>query len=279
MKIALLSGKGGTGKTNISVNLFENIKNACLIDTDVEEPNSHLYFEKKIIDKTEVTKKYPVVDMDKCTLCNKCSDFCNFNAIIPTKKKVLVFKDLCHECGGCQMVCDNNAISYQDKITGTIYHTEVNNKRFLYGDLVVGEVSGVKIIETLRDITTDESTLLIDCPPGTSCTAVSSASNADYAIVIAEPTPFGISDLKMVVEMLRNINVNFGVVINKAFDDSKSMIDYLKCEKIELLETIKFSKQFAFDSGNGELLSKKSAYYNEKINNIIKKVLGDQYAS
>jgi len=279
MKIALLSGKGGTGKTNISVNLFENLKNATLIDTDVEEPNSHLYFDSSIKDTIDVTKKYPIIDMEKCTLCGKCGDFCNFNAIIPTKKKVIVFKDLCHECLGCKIVCEEDAISYSNKLTGTIFNYIVNEKQFMYGDLEIGEVSGVKIIEKLRDLTKNEKILLIDSPPGTSCSAVSSVHDVDYAIVIAEPTPFGVSDLKMVVTMLRDINIPFGVVINKAFTGSKEIYDYLVCESIELIEEIKFDKEFARISGSGELISKKSVYFKEKIQNIIRKVLGDQYVN
>lgn len=279
MKIAILSGKGGTGKTTISVNLFSSLKKATLIDTDVEEPNSHLFLKGKTYHEEIVYKKYPVVDHDICNLCGKCGDFCNFNAIIPAKKKVLVFDDLCHDCGGCKLVCPTNAISYADKAIGSIYYQSIEeNKQFLYGKLSVGEISGVRIIEDLKNLTKKEEVLLIDSPPGTSCSTVSAIEGSDYCIIAAEPTPFGLSDMKMVVELLREEKMNFGVVVNKSNLGNNDIYEYLEKEKIELLESIEFREEFAKIIARGELLVNHSDYVKDKMSNIIKKVLGDTYA-
>ncbi|MCK5761642.1 MAG: ATP-binding protein [Candidatus Izimaplasma sp.] len=277
MKIAILSGKGGTGKTTLSVNLFSYLKNVTLIDTDVEEPNSHLFLKGKIIKEEGVFKKYPKVDDNLCDYCGKCGEFCNFNAIIPAKKKVLVFQDLCHDCGGCAIVCPTNAITYVDKEVGKIYHTLIDeNKLFLYGNLTVGEVSGVKIIETLKETTKNEELLLIDSPPGTSCSTVAAIDGADYCIICAEPTPFGLSDMKMVVELLRAENRNFGVVVNKSNLGNNDIFQYLEEEKIELLEKIEFSKEYASIMADGKLLINYSEYFKNKMANIARKVLGEQ---
>lgn len=279
MKIAILSGKGGTGKTTLSVNLFSCLKKATLIDTDVEEPNSHLFLKGKTYHDEIIYKKYPVVDHEICTLCGKCGDFCNFNAIIPAKKKVLVFDDLCHDCGGCKLVCPTNAISYKDKEVGNIFYQSIEkNKEFLYGKLAVGEISGVGIIEHLRKVTENEELLLIDSPPGTSCSTVAAIEGVDYCIIAAEPTPFGLSDMRMVVELLREQKQNFGVVVNKSNLGNDDIYRYMEEEGIELLENIEFREEFAKIIAKGELLVDYSQYVKDKMEHIIKKVLGDTYA-
>ena len=276
MNLAILSGKGGTGKTTLSVNLFSYLNKATLIDTDVEEPNSHLFLKGTAIKEKSVLKKYPLVNDDLCNYCGKCGDFCNFNAIIPAKKKVLVFQDLCHDCGGCSLVCPTNAISYIDKEIGKIFHTQIKeNKLFLYGNLTVGEISGVKIIETLKETTKNENLLIIDCPPGTSCSTVAAIDGADYCIICAEPTPFGLSDMRMVVELLRAQKQDFGVVVNKSNLGNSNIYSYLEEEGIELLEKIRFEKEFATIMADGELIINHSNYFKNKIANIAKKVLGD----
>ena len=279
MRIAILSGKGGTGKTMLSVNLFSSLKKATLIDTDVEEPNSHLFLNGKTYYEEDVLKQYPVVDGDLCTLCGDCGEFCNFNAIIPAKKRVLVFDDLCHDCGGCKLVCPTNAISYTDKAIGKIFHQNVgDNKEFLYGKLTVGEISGVRIIEYLKNVTKKEEILLIDSPPGTSCSTVAAVEGADYCIIAAEPTPFGLSDMRMVVELLREQKLNFGVVVNKSNLGNNDIYEYMEKEGIELLENIEFREEFARIIARGDLLVDHSEYVRDKMSNIIKKVFGDTYA-
>jgi len=276
LKIAILSGKGGTGKTTISVNLFSFLNKGTLIDTDVEEPNSHLFIKGTPLKEESVYKKYPIVNQDLCNNCGKCGDFCNFNAIIPAKKKILVFKDLCHDCGGCALVCDSGAITYEDKEVGVIYSQSINkDKRFLYGNLTVGEVSGVKIIDQLKETTLNDELLLIDSPPGTACSTVAAIKDTDYCIICAEPTPFGLSDMKLVIELLRAEKLNFGVIINKYNLGNDDITRYLDSEGIKILEKIKFDRLFAEVIADGDLLINKSKYFYNKIANIAEKVLGE----
>jgi MinD superfamily P-loop ATPase len=272
MKIVVLSGKGGTGKTTISTNLAINMQNAVLIDTDVEEPNSHIFLKPHIEDTISVTKEYPRVT-DQCILCGKCGDFCRYNAILPGRNKVLIFKEMCHDCGGCQLVCPTNAIEYISRGIGNIYSGAseygVNMK---YGDLDVGEVSGVKIIEKLKELVKDEEMVIIDAPPGTSCSTVAAATDADYAIIVSEPTPFGVSDMKMVVEMLRNMNISFGVVVNKAGLGDEEIYRYCDEENIEILQEIPFDREIAKLYASGNILSNELQSYKEKFEAILKKI-------
>lgn len=276
MKIAVLSGKGGTGKTTVAVNLFNVVQNCVLIDTDTEEPNSHLFLNGALIDERIVYKKHPTVDYNKCTFCGKCGDHCAFNSIIPTKNQVLIFEDLCHYCGMCQLVCPEDAISYKEKPLGTITHSIYNNKDFYSGKLNVGEVSGVKLIESLKEDAIQEELVLIDCPPGVGCATVSSLKGVDSAIIVIEPTPFGLSDMKMVVELLRNRCITFGVVINKSNLGNDDVLHYLQEENIDLITSIPFNREFARLYSEGLIISDYSKLFNEKMNDIVAYIQGGQ---
>lgn len=280
MRIAILSGKGGTGKTTLSVNIFSQLKKAVLLDTDVEEPNSHIFLDLDTIEEINVMKGFPVVADVKCNLCGACGEICQFNAILPAKKRVMVFADLCHDCGGCKMVCESNAITYHKKSMGVITHSQTKDKKEFYsGKLNIGEVSGVKVIEAIKNIEFGDITQIIDSPPGTSCSTVASVENVDYAIVVSEPTPFGVSDMKMVVEMLRSMSIKFGVVVNKAGLGNDEIYEYLDEENIELLENIKFDEKYAKHYAKGHIISNEDEYYNDRIKTIIRKVLGEEYVN
>ena len=275
MKIAILSGKGGTGKTTLSVNLFSCLEKGTLIDTDTEEPNSHIFIKPTNEEITNIYKKHPVVNIDLCSFCGKCGEYCNFNAIIPTKTKVLVFEDFCHDCGLCEMVCPNNAITYKTKVIGEVFSSKAENKAFHYGKLKIGEVSGVRVIDKLNEISQKDSLVLVDCPPGVSCSTVEALRGSDYAIVCAEPTPFGVSDMTMVVELLREEGIAFGVVVNKSGIGNNQIYDYLKEENIELLENIPWTKKRAELYSTGNLITNKDPIFKLKMENILQKVLGE----
>ena len=272
MKIAILSGKGGTGKTTLSVNLFSLLENVTLIDTDIEEPNSHLFLDGNPTLKNTVDKSYPLVDDTLCTLCGACGNHCNFNAIIPTKKNVMVFPDLCHDCGLCKMVCPEKAITYTPKQIGEIYELHNDDKTFYYGLLDTGEVSGVKFIETLKEIDQTSETILIDCPPGVACNTNTSIEGSDYAIVVTEPTPFGLSDMKMVVELLRNRAIPFGVVVNKAGLGNDDIYDYFEHQNIELLGEIPFTEERASLSAEGKRIVEHDDIFKKILQDIMKRV-------
>ena len=271
MKIAVLSGKGGTGKTTVSSSLAF-ISKMLLIDTDIEEPNSYIFLKGNIEDIKSVYTRFPEVNMEKCNLCGECGNFCKFNAIIPAKKRVIVFGEACHDCGGCEIVCKNGAISWEKREIGKIYTGKTHfNSINKYGELNIGEMSGVKIIKEIYK-NTEEKDFLIDCPPGTACTTVSAVEVADFAIIVVEPSPFGLSDMKLVVQLLRDMKIPFGVVINK-FDEDKNIVKkYCDDEKIEIIGTIPFDRKIAETYSKGEIIAEALPEYRENFETILKRV-------
>ena len=271
MKIAVLSGKGGTGKTTVSSSLAF-ISKMLLIDTDIEEPNSHIFLKGGIEDVKSVYTRFPEVNMEKCNLCGECGEFCKFNAIIPAKKRVIVFGEACHDCGGCEIVCKNGAISWEKREIGKIFTGKTYfNSTNKYGKLNIGEMSGVKIIkEIYKNIV--EKDFLIDCPPGTACTTVSAVEVADFAIIVVEPSPFGLSDMKLVVQLLRDMKIPFGVVINKFDEDENIVKKYCDDEKIEIIGTIPFDRKIAEAYSKGKIIAEALPEYRENFETILKRV-------
>lgn len=271
MKIAVLSGKGGTGKTTVSSSLAF-ISKMLLIDTDIEEPNSHIFLKGNIEDIKSVYTRFPEVNMEKCNLCGECGNFCKFNAIIPAKKRVIVFGEACHDCGGCEIVCKNGAISWEKREIGKIYTGKTHfNSVNKYGKLNIGEMSGVKIIKEIYK-NTEEKNFLIDCPPGTACTTVSAVEVADFTIIVVEPSPFGLSDMKLVVQLLRDMKIPFGVVINKFDEDENIVKKYCDDEKIEIIGTIPFDRKIAETYSKGEIIAEALPEYRENFETILKRV-------
>ena len=273
MKIAVLSGKGGTGKTTVTANMAVNLPGCIAIDTDVEEPNLHIFLKPEIVAEEGVETEYPRIDTGKCTLCGKCGDFCRYNAIIPAKNQVLIFRESCHDCGGCKIVCPAGAIEYKKREIGRICTgTSPWGVPMKYGELNIGEMSGVKIIGKMKESMEDEEIVIIDSPPGTSCATVAAVEGVDYAIVVSEPTPFGVSDMKMVVEMLRNLEISFGVVVNKGGLGDREIYDYCEGEGIDILEEIPYNREIAELYAHGILFSQKIEGYGERFFNLYQKI-------
>lgn len=252
MNIAVLSGKGGTGKTTVSTNLALALK-ANYIDCDVEEPNGFLFLKPKV-DKTEkVMVEYPVIDDDKCTSCGACVNACQFNALAKVKDDIMLFQKLCHGCGACEIACKYNAITYNKREIGKIESGKVRNINCSRGILNISEPMAVPVIRELLN-NLSEKINLIDCPPGTSCNVVNALKYAHAAILVTEPSEFGLHDLKMAVELVKMYNIPLGIVINK--DDGKDNIvkKYCREEKIELIGTIPYSKGTAVLYSKGEVL-------------------------
>ena len=271
MKIAVLSGKGGTGKTTVSSSLAF-ISKMLLIDTDIEEPNSHIFLKGNVENIKSVYTRFPEVNMEKCNLCGECGEFCKFNAIIPAKKRVIVFGEACHDCGGCEIVCKNGAISWEKREIGKIFTGKTYfNSTNKYGKLNIGEMSGVKIIKEIYKNTVEKD-FLIDCPPGTACTTVSAVEVADFAIIVVEPSPFGLSDMKLVVQLLRDMKIPFGVVINKFDEDENIVKKYCDNEKIEIIGTIPFDRKIAEAYSKGEIIADALPEYRENFETILKRV-------
>lgn len=271
MKLAILSGKGGTGKTTVSTNLAY-ISKKLLIDTDIEAPNAHIFLKGEKREENSVFTLYPKVNMEKCNLCGECGNFCRFNAIIPAKKQVLVFEESCHSCGGCEIVCKEGAISWEKREIGKIIEGETYfSSKLKYGQLNIGEMSGVKIIKQLyRE--NSETDFIIDCPPGTSCTTVAAVEEANFAIIVTEPSPFGLSDMKLVIKLLRNLKIPFGVVINKAEEVESETEIFCNNENIEILGKIPFDREIAESYSNGKIISAILNKYRVNFEEILKRV-------
>jgi len=264
MRIAIASGKGGTGKTTVAINLYyyfsKLLENQVqLIDCDVEEPNDLLFIpDAKISNVNKVHSLVPEIDTDKCTFCKKCSDWCEFNAISIVKnlKFAEVNKDLCHSCGACSVACDFGAIREYKNPIGTISEYKTNfGSGVIEGRLEIGSSMQTSLIRELKKQTSaPEKLQLLDAPPGTSCPVVETVSGAAYVILVTEPTPFGEYDLKLTVELLNDLNIPFGVIINKAGLGNNSVYNYLKENNIELIGEIPFSKEYAGNYSRGALL-------------------------
>jgi MinD superfamily P-loop ATPase len=263
-KIAIASGKGGTGKTTVSVNLYKYLSdklnnNVYLTDCDVEEPNSLLFFNHAVLKgETKATQLIPAIDGEKCTYCGKCADWCEFNAISIIKKAEFaeVNATLCHSCGACSAACNFDAITEHPDPIGKIAVYETG----FGGGLTVGKLSIGSPMQTMMIRKTKESipgnhkVLLFDSPPGTSCPVVETVSNVDYVVLVTEPTPFGFHDLKLMIGLVTEMELPFGIVINKAGLGNNEVYDYISANNFELLGEIHFSKEYASRYSTGNLL-------------------------
>jgi len=249
--ISIASGKGGTGKTTIAVNLALTLTNAQLLDCDVEEPNAHLFIKPDIIAENKATILVPEIDQDKCTYCGKCREVCAYNAIAvcpqtdKTKGSVLVFPNLCHSCGACLLLCPNQAIREIEREIGSIQIGNKNNLDFISGTLNIGEAMSPPLIRKVKQHINKNKTVIIDAPPGTSCPVITAVKDSDYCVLVTEPTPFGLNDLILAVEVVRKLNIPFGVVINRADLGNDQVDHYCQKENIPILMKIPFSQQIA----------------------------------
>ncbi|MFI3212219.1 MAG: ATP-binding protein [Eubacteriales bacterium] len=263
MNIAVLSGKGGTGKTFVSVNLAESIGNCCYIDCDVEEPNGHLFLKPEHITVRPVTVKLPLIIKERCNGCRQCVEFCHFNALAIANNKPIVFHGVCHSCGGCKLVCPNHAMEEKDYQIGEIQTGKHKNITVKTGIMNMGEESGVPIIRTLlKDV--NHKINIIDCPPGSACTVMESIHSADFCIIVAEPTIFGTHNFQLVYELVKLLNKPFGVVINKASSEDNPMEKLCAQLNLPILERIPFDYEIATENATGNI-----AYgVNEKVKDI-----------
>jgi MinD superfamily P-loop ATPase len=243
--ITVASGKGGPGKTTVAVNMALSLENVQLLDCDVEEPNSHILLQPTITETEPVYTKVPVISEELCVYCGKCSKFCAYNALFVAPKTVMVFPELCHSCGGCMLVCPKDAITETERQIGVIKKGEAKGVELVYGELNVGEAMAVPLIRAVKNQMKNDKTVIIDAPPGTACSLVASVHKTDYCILVTEPTPFGLHDLKITVQVLKDLGVPMGVVINRAGIGDRKVYEYCEKEKIPLLLEIPFSKKIA----------------------------------
>ncbi|MCT4604720.1 MAG: ATP-binding protein [Marinisporobacter sp.] len=258
MKIAVLSGKGGTGKTTISTNLA-TVMNWSYVDCDVEEPNGFIFLKPEIKKTEEVKIPVPKIDENKCIRCNECASVCQFNALAGTKTGVIFFEKLCHGCGACSIVCPAGAITEVGRSIGKIDIGNTNSIKCMRGLLDIGEPMAPPIIKKLKGLV-DETPTIIDCSPGSSCSVVAAIEGVDVAILVTEATPFGLHDLKIAVELVRQMGIPLGIIINRADEEKDLITKYCEEEKIQLIGKIPYAKRAAVLYSEGKLLVEDEEY-------------------
>jgi MinD superfamily P-loop ATPase len=253
MIISIASGKGGTGKTTIAVNLALSLPKGTvqLIDCDVEEPNSHLFLSPTIHQVTSVGIPVPRIDESKCTYCGKCAKVCEYHAIAVILKTVLVFDELCHGCGACSYFCPEEAISEVEREIGIVQEGSANGIPFANGVLNVGEPMASPLIRKAKEKIQEDKIVILDAPPGTACPVIETVKGSDLCILVTEPTPFGLNDLELAVGMLQKLHIPMGVVINKADIGDRKVWDYCHSENIPIFAEIPMDRQIAESYSKG----------------------------
>jgi MinD superfamily P-loop ATPase len=245
MIVSIASGKGGTGKTTVAVNMALSLEEVQLLDCDVEEPNAHIFIQPRIDEIRPVYSPIPKIDERLCDYCGRCSEFCEFHAIAVVAKSVMVFPEICHGCGGCLLVCPKKAITEENREVGMVKKGVAGGVEFVYGELKVGEpMPGPVIREVKREIR-DHKITIIDAPPGTSCPVIESIYGSDYCVLVTEPTPFGLHDLKLMVEVVKEIKIPFGIVVNRVGIGDRKVYKYCEKEDIPILLEIPFDRRIA----------------------------------
>jgi MinD superfamily P-loop ATPase len=280
IKIAIASGKGGTGKTFVATNIFQSLVrnqiDAVLVDCDAEAPNAVAFFETKQINTIEVTQLVPVINTVACTFCGKCHEYCNYNAIfiLPPMKIINVIEDLCHGCGACSVACTFNAITEKPVSLGMI-NLYSNNGRpsIIEARMNIGVMSPVPAIKAaIKQINNEAEIAILDSPPGTSCPFIQTVSVSDYVILVTEPTPFGLSDLKQSVDTLNTIEKPYGVIINRAGIGNMEVYNWLKENNIVLLMEIPFDEEIARIYSEGRILTDENVNYRGQFLDLIERI-------
>ncbi|MPM29858.1 Electron transport complex subunit RsxB [bioreactor metagenome] len=270
MRVAVLSGKGGTGKTFVSVNLAAAAGNAAYIDCDVEEPNGRLFLKPRYTNESPVYTLIPEFDTSKCTGCRKCVEFCRYNALVFVREKPMVFSEVCHSCGGCVLVCPEGAVSEKPHSVGLVEEGAAGSVRVVTGIMDTGEVSAVPVIKAaLRAGTGAEELTVIDCPPGSGCPVMESVMDANYCILVTEPTTFGFHNFQMVHKLVTLLGKPCGVVVNKADEVYAPLEEFCTANRTPVLLRIPYRAELARLGAVGQI----AAEQDEEIASLFRELL------
>lgn len=272
MRIAVLSGKGGTGKTFISVNLACAANEAIYADCDVEEPNGYLFLKPEVVTEQKVDIMLPKYDFNKCTGCRTCVDFCKYNALAYIKQKILIFKEVCHSCGGCVLLCPEEAMDYSKREIGVIQEGISRNVRVLTGILNTGEASGIPIIKKMIRQLPEDEVCMIDCPPGSACSVMECIKAADYCILVTEPTLFGLHDLSMVYDLVRLFKKPSGVILNKCMPRNNPSKEYCTLHDVKILAEIPFNNELGGFISNGDIAVRNNEKFKKLFHHILNEI-------
>lgn len=274
MKIAVASGKGGTGKTTVSIALAETLaRRAVLLDCDVEEPNCHLFLPGEILKKTPVNVMVPEFHAENCTGCGKCSQVCRFNAIASLGRKMLIFQELCHSCGGCLLACKEKALKESTMQTGFIYHRNTSFDFPLYtGEMLVGHSLSVPLIKELKNYAKKDKINILDAPPGTACPMVTTLRGCDHVFLVTEPTPFGLHDLAGAVATLQTLELSCSVILNKAGEEDVLIEKFCMEKNIDIALKIPFSRKTAQNYASGKTLLQALPELKENFRSVLKRL-------
>ncbi len=276
LKIAVASGKGGTGKTTLSTNLAAYLAergSVILTDLDVEEPNSGLFIHGELIHQEDKFKMVPQWKFDRCTLCGNCREVCNFHAIVQLADEIMVFPQLCHSCYACSELCPTNSLPMIPEKMGELREFQADRLSFVESKLDIGQEQAVPLIaQTLRYVDDEYSEVdlkIFDSPPGTSCPVIEATKNADLVILVTEPTPFGLHDLKLAVETMRELKKAFVIVVNRHGIGNNDVIDYCNAENIPVIAKIPNSKKIAEIYSRGHLLYEDVPEFKAELDRVV----------
>lgn len=273
MVVTIASGKGGTGKTTLATNLaYSARQSVMLLDCDVEEPNAHLFLKPAWTDSTPVFKLIPSVDLDRCSFCGKCAEICEYNALAVLKDQVLVFPELCHGCGGCALLCPQNAIEEVGQEIGVVERGWAGAIDFIHGKLHVKEAMAGPVIKAVKQHIKTHSIVILDAPPGTSCSVVGTLLGSDFCILVTEPTPFGLHDLTLAIDVVRKLGIPHGVVINRAGVGDSGVQNYCRSEHISILLEIPEDRRIAEVYSRGELIAERFLIYRKQFQELLLRI-------